>query len=734
MLDKAGITRRGWQGLFVTDTKRENTPSPTGNEERLTQTQALVVELINRLLSASIERVDAAVDDALAQIGTFTGRDRAYVFVIDGQTGSNTHEWCADGTDAMIDQLQNLPVDAFDWMLAPIRGGDPLHVPDIADFAPGSDEYAFLSEQGIRSLLIVPMFDEGRLMGLVGFDSVHNAGDFLPGEIYLLRSFADVVRSVLMRRRTTLAMRRTQEELARERAFLSGIVSTNAAGFVVLDGDGVIIYANDAAENVLGVTVAEMMGQAYNAPQLRITDLNGQPVPDEREPFTIVQRTGQIVLNHRIALHCPDGTRYASINAAPIAEADVRASHVVYAVTDVTHLVHAEQAREAALADAHRANVAKSNFLAKMSHEIRTPLNGILGITEILQDMVADKAQTRMLDILGESGGLLMGIINDLLDMSKIEADALELDRVPFALADLARRTEEVHTLRASEKQLSFAVTVEDGAARPRLGDPQRLTQILHNMISNAIKFTEQGHVRVTIAAADAAHIRLQVSDSGIGMDSAQVARMYDAFAQADSTISRRFGGTGLGMSIVHNLVELMDGTIETDSTPGAGTTITVTLPVPVAPEDATTETAAPPGAPQPADSVAHDITVLAADDNRTNQMILSIMLGQLGAHVTLAHDGLDALEKFRADRFDLVIFDISMPGMDGVALLETVRRLEGGGARPRTPAIAFTANAMDHQVQGYLDAGFDDCLTKPLKQDRLAATLARVLAPTTVG
>ncbi|CUX80152.1 MAG: two component signal transduction system hydrid histidine kinase / response regulator with GAF and P [Roseibaca calidilacus] len=703
-----------------------------GNEQRLTEIQALVVTLINRLLSASVEHVDGAVQDGLAQLGTFTGRDRAYVFMIQGDRGSNTHEWCSDQTEPMIAQLQDLPVEAFEWMLEPISSGRAFHLPDIDELPPDSEKYEFLSQQGIRSLLIVPMIDEEDLVGFVGFDSVNNVGKFLPGEIYLLRSFADVVRSVLMRRKTTIEMRRAEEELARERAFLKGIVSTNAAGFVVLSETGEIVYANDEAERVLGVSVDEMIGQKYNAPQWRITDIKGRAVPDEREPFSIVKRTGAMVQNHRIALHCPDGVRYASINAAPISRGGVEVASVVYSVTDVTGLVKAEQARETALQEAHRANIAKSNFLAKMSHEIRTPLNGILGISDILEEMTSDPAQMRMLDILRDSGGLLMGIINDLLDMSKIEADALELDSTPFSLTDLARRTEEVHTLRASEKRLSFAVKINDPLGQDRLGDPQRLTQILHNMISNAIKFTEYGHVLVDINAPDEHSVIVTVEDTGIGMTEAQHARMFDPFAQADSTISRRFGGTGLGMSIVRNLVDLMGGTIQTKTAPDVGTTISVTLPIPLAPVDVQAR----------ALSVANvdtsrslpELSILAADDNRTNQMILSIMLGQLGARVTLANDGLDALQKSRAERFDLMILDISMPGMDGVTVLNTIRRDEKRAGLAQTPAFAFTANAMSHQVESYLQAGFDACLTKPLKLERLHHTLLDFFADNPVS
>jgi len=322
-----------------------------------------------------------------------------------------------------------------------------------------------------------------------------------------------------------------------------------------------------------------------------------------------------------------------------------------------------------------------------------------------------------------------MGIINDLLDMSKIEADALELEAVPFLLSDLARRTEEVHTLRAAEKGLSFSVRIEDPIDAPRLGDPQRLTQILHNLISNAVKFTQQGYVNVWLSALDCAMIQICVEDSGIGMTPAQLERVFAPFSQADSSISRRFGGTGLGMSIVKRLVEMMDGTIELDSTEGQGTRITIKLPLPVyAAEDAT-------GKPQPPKDgegiekiTLPPLSILVADDNRTNQMILGIMLGQIGAQATMADDGLSALEIYKQGKFDVLVLDISMPGMDGVTLLNAIRTEESLLGLPRTPALAFTANAMSHQVAAYRAAGFDDCLTKPLRREDLVLALSRLV------
>lgn len=707
-------------------TESEHMAETASAEERLIDIQALVVRLIHRLLAAGLSDVDAAIEDCLAQLGEFARRDRAYVFVTHGKLVSNTHEWCAPGITPMIDQLQNLSSEDYAALLEPLSANQVVLIPDIDDFRPGSMEHDLLAAQEIRSLAMVPMLDDTGLVGLVGFDSVTERGDFDRAEVYLLRAFADVVRAVLMRRRAMLEMRRAQDELARQRAFLQGIVSTEAAAFLVFDEQGVTIYANEATEDVLGLPVEELLGERFDSPKWRLSDLAGAEFASGDHPFAKVSATGEIVRNHRVALHCEGGLRYASINAAPIPTVRKGKRRVVYAVTDVTAQVEAEQAREAALADAHRANQAKSNFLANMSHELRTPLNGILGIADILNDSLADPGQQQMVNILRDSGKLLMTIIDDLLDMTKIEADALRLEVIPFDLAQLARRVEEVHTLRASEKQISFAVTLDDACGQERLGDPHRLMQILHNLISNAQKFTESGYVRVKLSAPDTERVILRVEDSGIGMTPDQARDVLEAFAQADSSIARRFGGTGLGMSIVRRLVEMMGGALEIDSALGAGTRVTVTLPL------RTATAAEPQSAPAPVrDGALPALKVLAADDNRTNQMILGMMLGQLGARVTLADDGLAALETYRAGDFDLLILDISMPGLDGVTLLQKLRAEEAQAGRKRVPALAFTANAMTHQVQSYLEAGFDGCLTKPLKLERLHDALSALFGGT---
>ena len=704
------------------------------NETRLTRIQALVVDILNDLLRAPIDQTDRAVNEAISRIGDYCVRDRAYVFVNRGEVSDNTHEWCADGIEPMKDMLQSLPMEMLGPSLEPLHHGEQFNVPDVANLEPGSPSRELLESQAIRSILLVPMMSEGAMYGFVGFDGVRNTHAFLPGEVYLLQSVADVICSVLIRREKDLAVRAAQAELAGERAFLASILATTAMGIIVFDEFGVIQFANDAAESVMGATRAEMIGKRHDDDGWSYTREDGTPYGKDETPFDRTLASGHALPAERFALHCPEGLRYCSVHAAPVVGGDSSAARVVYAVLDVTEQVAAEREKQEALEAANRANAAKSNFLAKMSHEMRTPLNGVLGVAEVLERLINDPDQRRMVKVMHDSGALLLNIINDLLDMSKIEADLLEIEAVPFVPADLAQRIESVHTLKASEKKVSFAVTLRGEGQDARLGDPHRILQILHNVISNALKFTEAGAVMAEIDCSEPEGIRIDVRDTGIGMTELQMAQVFEEFGQADSSIARRFGGTGLGMPIVRRLVEMMHGTIELKSTPGTGTEVAIFLPVP--------RTDMPEirfALPDLSDTVPdlQGLRVLAADDNRTNRMILGAMMGQLGIAAVLVPDGTEALRAYDREVFDLVILDISMPDVDGITVLREIRSREAqraaapGSRTPATllPVVAFTANAMSHQVAGYLEAGFDDCMTKPLQLDRLRTVLGSLIA-----
>jgi CheY-like chemotaxis protein len=360
-----------------------------------------------------------------------------------------------------------------------------------------------------------------------------------------------------------------------------------------------------------------------------------------------------------------------------------------------------------------------------MSHEIRTPLNGVLGMAELLDTTLSEPRQKLMIRTIRNSGEVLLSILNNILDMSKIESGKLELEQVAFNPAELARQVEAVYALQAEEKGLEFEVLTSLGSEMGRLGDPYRIVQILHNLLSNALKFTDKGGVTLKLACRAGKPMTIEVTDSGIGMTPEQTARVFDSFEQADGSVTRRFGGTGLGMSIVRQLVTLMGGEIAITSMPDRGTVARVTLPLPEADLPATGNTTVPvTGAEVRLDGRR----LLIADDSATNRLVLQEMLADTGADITLVEDGLQAVAMWKSRSFDLLLLDISMPVMDGLTALKNIRAAEAGMGKTAVPAIAVTANAMAHQVADYIVGGFDSHLSKPFRRQELLHAIVTLM------
>jgi signal transduction histidine kinase/ActR/RegA family two-component response regulator len=380
--------------------------------------------------------------------------------------------------------------------------------------------------------------------------------------------------------------------------------------------------------------------------------------------------------------------------------------------------------------EANAANVLKSHFLANMSHEIRTPLNGVLAMAEVMAMDDLAPAQRERLSVIRESGGLLLGVLNDVLDLSKIEAGRLETQDRPFDIAQLAQAIRETYAPQARDKGLAFEVAVAPEAQGLWRGDADRLRQILGNLIANALKFTLEGAVAIRFASAeDGSGLRIDVADTGIGISPEILPRLFDKFVQADSSTTRRFGGSGLGLAICRELANLMGGSIKVQSREGRGSTFTVLVALPreETPVDVHYIDDGDAAADEPTDTTY--LRVLAADDNPTNQKVVEAVLAPLNAEVVLVADGAACVEAWKAARFDIVLMDIHMPGMDGVEAAQAIRALEASEGRQRTPIVAVTANALAHQVEGYLAAGMDGHVAKPIEVTKLYAAIEQAMA-----
>ncbi|HSV03003.1 MAG TPA: ATP-binding protein [Phenylobacterium sp.] len=382
-----------------------------------------------------------------------------------------------------------------------------------------------------------------------------------------------------------------------------------------------------------------------------------------------------------------------------------------------------------ATAAAEQASRAKDEFLATMSHEIRTPLNGILGMAQAMQGESLPGKQMGRLRIIRGCGETLLAILNDVLDLARIEAGQLKIEREAFDMEHIARGAVAPFAHMADQKGVALSFSIEAAAKGSFLGDRVRIRQVLYNLVSNAVKFTDHGSVAVGISHGPEG-LRLEVADSGAGISEETRARIFERFVQGDGSSTRRVGGTGLGLAICRQLVELMGGTIAVDSAEGRGSLFTVTLPLERISGPQTLAAREEPEAP----AAAASLRILAAEDNEVNRQVIAALLDQAGLSLTLAADGSEAVAAWRGGEWDLILMDIQMPVMDGVSATRLIRSEEAAGGRPRTPILAVTANALPEQQAEYLAAGMDGVVAKPLQIATLFRAIERALEGDTAG
>ena len=398
---------------------------------------------------------------------------------------------------------------------------------------------------------------------------------------------------------------------------------------------------------------------------------------------------------------------------------------LVGALQDITDRKRVEQELIAARDQADAANASKSAFLANVSHEIRTPLNGILGMAQVMARSNLPREEKERLEVIRQSGNSLMGTLNDVLDLSKIEAGRLETERVEFNLRECVQTACEPFRMQALQKDLHFEMRIADEVDRAYVGDPLRLRQVLTNLVSNAVKFTSRGGVTVEVGAASD-RIRMAVRDTGIGLDAAQQSAVFAKFAQADASTTRRYGGTGLGLAICRELAALMGGRVWVESEQGVGSAFHFELDLGAARRPVATTAVREP-APAPGERPA--LRILAAEDNPTNRLVLQALLEPTGAELVQVEDGAMAVAAAASGDFDLILMDIQMPQMSGVEATTAIRRRERDSGLAPVPILALTANVMAHQLAEYRGAGMDGCVAKPVQAERLYEAIEEALS-----
>ncbi len=513
----------------------------------------------------------------------------------------------------------------------------------------------------------------------------------------------------------------------------SGLLETTlehmSQGIMMVNAEGYVMVCNQHAMDAVGLPAELMAGRPHFDEVVRWQWEHGEFGSEGRD---IDESVRAFVLSgglsreaHAYERTRPNG-RVLEIRSTPLA-----GGGLVRTYTDITESKQNESVLRAARDEADAAATAKSEFLATMSHEIRSPMSGLLGVLELLRETELDPEQARMARMVHGSAMGLLGVLNDILDFSKIEAGGVTICLEPASIVDLVNDVAQPHSLSAARKHVQLDVRCSPAVAGFAELDVLRVGQILNNLLSNAVKFTAAGSIFVTVGPVQedgAPMLGFSVADSGIGMEAAVLARLFNPFTQADGSTSRRYGGTGLGLCISRRLSSMLGGTLGVTSSPGVGSTFTLRLPwrpvaAPVAQPNAPAEVASPHGLSR----AAVRGCVLVADDDATNRWLSQRLLGLLGFDVDVAEDGAEAFAMLCAKPYDLLLTDCHMPRMDGVALTQAVRASGEAGLRS-LPIIGLTADVTPAQQRRCAEAGMTELAYKPLGRANLAAILSRML------
>jgi PAS domain S-box-containing protein len=679
----------------------------------------LLKDISSNFLNLSFNQTNNGIRDALEIVGKYVQADCSYIFYRDRESAffSYKYEWCRETISSRIEKMVN-PVKFGDILYK--KHAEYLHFNNTDELPQDIIESnGFIKRFNIGSIILVPLLSEkNTTIGFLGFDSAKkNNKKWKKDTCKLIIKIADIIARAIEHQNW-------QETIS---------ASENRLQIALKGGNnGLWDWNYKTGEILFAVSTFEMLGYKYFNEKMQIEEWNRfrhfdeikmadenlqKHLMGETEYYEVEQRlrtsTGQYkwVLTRGKVMEWDD-------NGVPL--------RIMGVNTDIDQLKQLETELKIAKAEAERANKAKSRFLANMSHEIRTPMNGIIGISKLLHKTKLDETQNNFLDAIITSADNLLVIINDILDFSKITEGRLQLEGLSFRIDRLVKNTFKSLVTTAKDKELELSLSMDNNMNKILLGDPVRINQILINLLGNALKFTNEGFVSLSLTLArkenNVNYIKFMVADSGIGIDKCMQKIIFESFSQEDTSTSRKFGGTGLGLAISKQLVELMGGQLEVDSEKGEGSKFFFTLPLPDGDPAKLLERVNE----EIIDVDLSDLRILVAEDHKVNQYLIKSIFKNWKVEPDIAENGILAVEMATKKTYDIIFMDKQMPEMGGIEATKIIRQ----NLKLTTPIIAITAAALNESKEKALEAGMNDYITKPFNADELLRVISCYVRP----
>jgi PAS domain S-box-containing protein len=676
----------------------------------------VIMALATLFINMPVPDHDNAVNDMLKTVGEHLRVDRVYIFEHDymRQISTKTYEWCAEGRTPEIDNLQATPFAVFSDFMDVHARGDYIYVQDLAKMPDSHPMKSVLTDQGIKSAVLYPLLQNNHPMGFVGFDSVRTCRTFTNEEVGLLKILAETVSNALLK---------SQSERSRQEAqqFLNKILDSIADPIFVKDADHHWVVLNEAFCKFLGYSREELLYKSdYDFFPKEQADVFW-------EKDKLVFDTGQENINEESITDVTGKVYYISTKKS-LFVLESGSTYLVGVIRDITERKKAEEILREALSQAQAATAAKSQFLANMSHEIRTPMNGVLGMASLLSNTPLDEEQNQYVDMLKQSGNRMMTIINDILDISRIEAGKVKIVSEPLNIRSLFTSVLTSVFRQAETKGLQFRVNISDEVPETLLGDQARIGQILTNLAENAVKFTHIGTIDVNclvIEQSDThATLRIQVADTGTGIPKNKLPHLFDPFFQVDGSNTRQHGGAGLGLCISKQLTDIMGGNLWIESTVGQGTTCSADIPLPISDRMISKRTVS-----EDMTVVTNKANILIVEDDKICAILANAYMKKMGIAAQTAKNGKEAIHTLKTGNFNLVLMDCQMPVMDGYEATRAIRSGAAGEENKSIPIIAQTAYAMRDDEIKCLEYGMNDYISKPLDYHNLVFLLNKWLS-----